>query len=105
MGCLPSPFRLATPVTAAKRAVSAHPSNEIGASPQPTRRGPNQGFSPMIGVVRTQGSSRGGAAAANAAAASAWLTTSLVDLDRLRSYLVKELSSARLPRRSRCRTL
>jgi hypothetical protein len=102
MGCLPSPFRLATPVTAAKRAVSAHPSNEIGASPQPTRRGPNQGFSPMIGVVRTQGSSRGGA---NAAAASAWLTTSLVDLDRLRSYLVKELSSARLPRRSRCRTL
>jgi hypothetical protein len=44
IGCLGKPFFLARLVTTPKRAVSAHPSSDIGASPHPTRRGPNQGF-------------------------------------------------------------
>ncbi len=52
MGCLDRPFFFATDVTTAKRPVNAQPSSDIGASPQPTRRGPNQGFWPMIGVIR-----------------------------------------------------
>ena len=54
MGCLDSPFFFATEVITAKRPVNAQPSSDIGASPQPTRRGPNQGFWPMIGVIRIQ---------------------------------------------------
>ncbi len=68
-----SPLLLATVVMTPKTTVNAHPSGDIGPSPHPTRRGPNQGFSPMIGVVRTHGSSRVQAA------------TSTADRDRVRS--------------------
>lgn len=51
---------------AANSAVSAQPSGETGARPQPARRGPNQGFLPISGVMRTAGLSRATAGAAKA---------------------------------------